>query len=388
VRILAKLIALALLTASLAASARAQVPEQQGFFGNIDGRWMWLGGDKVSVPGAAADVTNGPGGQMLIGYKLDPHWDVALAGDVQGLLSHLTKLQNGTLSVDTNHQHFDLELGYSDSWWRLSGGLRGIHYKQGATYAIAPASGFDQRDMYGIGPKIGAGIRLPISDSWAAVGGADAALVYTSYADTGTGVLLSNASYWQFVPQLSAELGISWRSSDVPSFSFTTGARFANSFNTAITAGGTHQGTLLEFGPFIRMAYNFAGPSRSQRLAVKEEREIWTNSPPTGSRRYVAYFGFERSTLSPVASSVVRQAAADIKTGRPATIAIAATDRDDGSTFSRALSLRRADAIREALIRDGVSPTQIEVGSSASAPQVTALQASIGAPQSHVRINY
>ena len=387
-RIAAKLIALAVLIASIAAPARAQVPEQQGFFGNIDGRWMWLGGDKVSIPGAAADVTNGPGGQMLIGYKLDPHWDAALAGDVQGLLSHLTKLQNGTLSVDTNHQHFDLELGYSTGWWRVDGGLRGIHYRQGATYAIAPVTGFDQREMYGIGPKIGAGIRLPVSESWAVVGGADAALLYTSFTETGGGVLLSNTSYWQFVPQLSAELGISWRSSDSPSFSFTTGARLATSFNTAITADSRHQGTLLEFGPFIRMAYNFAGPSRSARLAVKEEREIWTNSPPTGSRRYVAYFGFERSTLSLVGSSVVRQAAEDIKRGRPATIAIAAADRADGSDYSRALSLRRADVIRAALISDGVPPTQIDIGTDADAPQISAVAASIGEPQSRARICY
>ncbi|HLG47588.1 MAG TPA: Lpg1974 family pore-forming outer membrane protein [Reyranella sp.] len=387
-RIVAKLIALAVLATSIAAPARAQVPEQQGFFGNIDGRWMWLGGDKVSVPGASADVTNGPGGQIMIGYKMDAHWDAALAGDVQGLLSHLTKLQNGTLSVDTNHQHFDLELGYSDGWWRVDAGLRGIHYKQGATYAIAPVSGFDQRDMYGIGPKIGGGIRLPISENWGVIGGADAALLYTSFNEMGTGVLLSNTSYWQFVPQLSAELGVSWRSSDSPSFSFSTGARIAASFNTAITADGSHQGTLLEFGPFIRMAYNFAGPSRSARLAVKEEREIWTNSPPTGSRRYTAYFGFESSTLSLVARSVVHQAAEDIRNGWPAVIAIAATDRDDGSDLSRALSLRRADAIREALISDGIAPTQIDIGTAASAPQVPALQASIGTPQNRARINY
>ena len=391
-RIVAKLIALAIplaiLAAAIAAPARAQVPEQQGFFGNIDGRWMWLGGDKVSVAGASAAVTNGPGGQMLIGYKFDPHWDAALAGDVQGLLTTLTKLQNGTLSVDTNHQHFDLEVGYSDGWWRVNGGLRGIHYKQAASYSIPPASGFDQRDMYGIGPKIGVGARLPISENWGVIGGADAALLYTSFNETGTGVLLSNTSYWQFVPQLSAELGVSWRSSDSPSFSFSTGARVATSFNTAITADGTHQGTLIEFGPFIRVAYNFAGPSRSARMAVKEEREIWTNAPPTGSRRYTAYFGFEQSSLSLVGSSVVHQAAEDIKSGRPATIAIAATDRDDGSSFSHALSLRRADAIREALIRDGVSPTQIDIGSAASAPQVTALQASISAPQNRAHISY
>jgi outer membrane protein OmpA-like peptidoglycan-associated protein len=388
VRRFARLAAIAGLIAAIAAPARAQVPEQQGFFGNIDGRWMWLGGDRINVGGAASDVTNGPGGQIMIGYKIDPYWDAALAGDVQGLLSHLTKFQNGTISVDTNHQHFDLEFGYSRDWWRLNAGLRGIHYKQGATYSITPLSGFDQREMYGIGPKIGAGMRLPISDSWGVVGGADAALLYTNFTDTGSGVLLNNASYWQFVPQLSAELGLSWRSSDTPSFSVTTGARVAASFNTVITGDSSRQGTLLEFGPFVRMAYNFAGPSRSARLAVTQEREIWTNAPPTGHHRYTAYFGFERSELSLVGSTAVRQAADDVKRGQPATISIAATDRDNGSPYSRTLSLRRADAIRAALVREGVAPAQIDVGAESDAPQVTALQASIAEPQGRARISY
>jgi len=388
VRRIVKLVALAGLAAAITSPSRAQVPEQLGFFGNIDGRWMWLGGDRVTVNGAAAPVTDGPGGQIMIGYKLDPSWDVALAGDVQGLLSHLTKLQNGTLSVDTNHQHFDLELGYSRDWWRINGGLRGIHYRENASYFIPPVSGFDQREMYGIGPKIGVGARLPISESWALVGGADAALLYTNFSETGSSVLLSNTSYWQFVPQLSAELGISWRSSDTPSFSFTTGARIATSFNTTITADGSHQGTLIEYGPFIRMAYNFAGPSRSARMAVKEEREIWTNSPPTGSRRYVAHFGFEKSELSLVSGSLVRQAAEDIKHGRPATIAISATDRDAGSDYSRALSQRRADAIREALMREGVAPAQIDVAAEAETTPAPALTASITPPQGRARISY
>jgi outer membrane protein OmpA-like peptidoglycan-associated protein len=132
-----------------------------------------------------------------------------------------------------------------------------------------------------------------------------------------------------------------------------------------ITADSSHQGTLIEYGPFIRMAYNFAGPSRSARMAVKEEREIWTNNPPTGSRRYVAHFGFEKSELSLVGASLVRQAAEDIKHGRPATIAIAATDRDAGSAYSRMLSQRRADAIRAALLRDGVAASQIDVAAEA-----------------------
>lgn len=367
-----RLIALAGLVAALSAPAVAQVPEQQGFFGNIDGRWMWLGGDRISSSAGTAPVTNGPGGQMLIGYKLDPRWDVALAGDVQGLLSTLTQFRNGTLSVDTNHQHFDLEAGYSTAWWRVNAGLRGIHYRQGAVYNIPGFAGADQREMYGIGPKVGVGVRLPVSERWAVVGGADAALLYTSFADTGGGVLLNNASYWQFIPQIGGELGMSWRSSDSPSFSFTTGARIATSFNTSITSDGSRQGSLVEYGPFIRMAYNFAGPSRSQRLAVKEEREIWTNAPPTGSQRYVVHFGYERSDINPFAASVIRQAADDIRRGRPADIAIASTDLDNGSDYSRALSRRRAEAIREALARDGISPAQVDIIAAGEVPPLAA----------------
>jgi hypothetical protein len=51
---IARLIALAGLVGAPAIPALAQVPEQQGFFGNIDGRWMWLGGDRISSQGGTA----------------------------------------------------------------------------------------------------------------------------------------------------------------------------------------------------------------------------------------------------------------------------------------------------------------------------------------------
>src|SRR4051812_23399616 len=84
---------------AMSATANAQVPQGQGFFGNVDGRWMWLGGDPIGTPiGTVGRTSSGPGGQLLIGYKLSANWDVALAGDVQHLLHDLTKLPNGTLS--------------------------------------------------------------------------------------------------------------------------------------------------------------------------------------------------------------------------------------------------------------------------------------------------
>lgn len=347
----AKIATLVALLVATAGAAHAQVPEEVGFFGNIDGRWMWLGGDRIVTTQGGASHGNGPGGQMLIGYKIDPRWDVALAGDVQGMIGELTKLRNGTLSVDTNHQHIDLEVGYSHGWWRLNAGLRGIHYNQIAGYNFPGFAGYDQREMYGIGPKVGIGARWAFTDSWAVIGGADAALLYTSFSDTGTGALVNNAAYWQLVPQLGSELGLGWRTSDVPSFSVTFGGRVAASFNTVITADGSHRGTSLEIGPFLRLAYNFAGPSR--RPAAAQALESDAPARPAASR--TVFFRFDSTEISPVAAAAIRQAADDVRNRRPATVRVAGQSDDD----DRSLADRRAAAVKDELARQGLDDRQM-----------------------------
>jgi hypothetical protein len=293
---------------------------------------------------------------MMLGYKISDNWDVALAGDVQGLMTELTKLQNGTLSVDTNHQHFDLEAGYSDRWWRVNAGLRGIHYRQIGSYNVIGFVGYDSREMYGIGPKVGAGARWALSDSWALVGGANAALLYTFFSESGNGMLTNGGAYSQFVPQLDGELGLNWRSSDSPAFSFTGGIRVASSFNTAITAGASHQGTLFEYGPFVRLTYNMSGPSRAPVAADS------AHATPAAPGGYLVFFDFDRSDLSPVAAGVIRQAADDARRGRPANIQVTGhADRAGNDEHNRALSLRRADAVKAELVRLGLSDAQISV---------------------------
>jgi outer membrane protein OmpA-like peptidoglycan-associated protein len=312
---------------------------------------MWLGGDQVKVPQSSS---NGPGGQLLLGYKWSPEWDVALAGDIQGLMTELTKFRNGTLSVDTRYQHVDLELGYSFEWWRFNFGLRGIHYKQGGNYNTPSFSGYDQREMHGIGPKVGVGARFGIADDWAIVGSADAALLFTSFYDFGNGALINNGSYWGVVPQLGAELGINWRSSETPSFSVTVGGRIAASFNTAITASTSNRGTLVDYGPFVRIAYNFAGAASRRQAVVAEAAP----ASPSGGHGYTVFFGFDRAEISPVAAATLRRAADDWRRGRPVEIRISAPegrrDRDDE------LSRRRADAVRAQLLHHGLAEPAVQ----------------------------
>lgn len=341
-----------------AATAQAQVPEQHGFFGAIDGRWMWLGGDRIDNNfGGAAPTTNGPGGQLMMGYKFDANWDVALAGGVQQMITEVTKIRGGTLSLDTSHQHVDLEVGYSQDNWRLNAGLRGLHYTMGVNYSGLPASGYDRREMYGIGPKAGVAGRFAVSESYAVIGGLDAALVYANFVDSGTGALVPNGSYWQFVPQAGAELGLGWRSSDSPGFSVTAGGRIDASFNTAINVGDT-RGTRLDFGPFLRLAYNFGGPS--YRLAAGAPPPQAPATPKAPS--YMVFFDFDRSNLSPAAQATIRQAASAAQNGRVARIQVTGhADRAGADAYNMTLSLRRANTVKADLVQNGIAAQSIVV---------------------------
>ena len=123
-----------------------------------------------------------------------------------------------------------------------------------------------------------------MSDNWAVVGGANAALLYASYTDYGNGMFSWSTSYSGIIPQLDTELGLNWRSSDNPLFSMTVGARVTTSFNTSITADSTHRGTMVEFGPFVRVAYNFTGPTRTMALTA-EASDAPAAAPPTTRAR-------------------------------------------------------------------------------------------------------
>lgn len=150
---------------------------------------------------------------------------------------------------------------------------------------------------------------------------------------------------------------MNWRSDDTSNFSVTVGGRAAASFNTAITSTGTHKGTLVDYGPFVRLAYNFAG--RTPAAIASNAPAPATAATPGG---YLVFFDFDRSDLSPVASSVVHQAADDARRGRPASIQVTGhADRSGSDEYNRALSLRRANAVKAELVRLGLSDAQISV---------------------------
>jgi len=111
---------------------------------------------------------------------------------------------------------------------------------------------------------------------------------------------------------------------------------------------------------------------RDEFLAAMEELE---GGPPVGvaPSTYIVLFDFDRSNINAAAQVVIDQVLADAAaTGM--TVGISATghaDRSGSEDYNMGLSLRRADAVREALIAGGIDGNAITVaGRGESEPAV------------------
>lgn len=85
-------------------------------------------------------------------------------------------------------------------------------------------------------------------------------------------------------------------------------------------------------------------------------------APPPPPRMWMVFFDTNSSTLSGQANTTV-SAAAGVATATPNTkVEVSGyTDTEGSAAMNKALSLRRANAVRDALIRNGVSAQSIRV---------------------------
>ena len=84
--------------------------------------------------------------------------------------------------------------------------------------------------------------------------------------------------------------------------------------------------------------------------------------PAPAVTSFMVFFDWDRSNLSAQALNTIKQAAAAYKTKGSARItATGHTDTSGPANYNMALSLRRANAVKDALVRDGVPATAISV---------------------------
>ena len=93
--------------------------------------------------------------------------------------------------------------------------------------------------------------------------------------------------------------------------------------------------------------------SRPQALA--------TPPPPMAQAPWLVFFDWDKSKLSPEAMTTISQAAQAYKTTSGARISnVGNTDTSGSTDYNMALSMRRADAVKSALIENGIPAAAIE----------------------------
>ena len=103
-----------------------------------------------------------------------------------------------------------------------------------------------------------------------------------------------------------------------------------------------------------------------------EKKQMAQTMPAMTPANYTVYFDFDKSVINPAGQVVINQVLADASKHAPSSVSVTGhTDRAGPEDYNMALSLRRADSVRSALISGGVAADKITVaGRGESEPAV------------------
>ena len=103
-----------------------------------------------------------------------------------------------------------------------------------------------------------------------------------------------------------------------------------------------------------------------------EKKQMAETMAPMSPANYTVYFDFDKSVINPAGQVVINQVLSDASQHAPSSVSVTGhTDRAGPEDYNMALSLRRADSVRSALISGGVAADKITVaGRGESEPAV------------------
>jgi outer membrane protein OmpA-like peptidoglycan-associated protein len=123
----------------------------------------------------------------------------------------------------------------------------------------------------------------------------------------------------------------------------------------------------------VGLTYRFGAPKASKVAAAAPTPAPAAKPAAPVAQNYMVFFDFDKATLTPEGQAVVSKAAAAYKAGaRPRIDLTGHADRAGSDAYNMKLSQRRADAVKAALVGQGVAAGQIAVAAKGeSAPLVS-----------------
>ena len=365
----------ALTTVAFAGVAQAQV-QTPGFFGSLTGFYGFRGGSDTELfTGFGGTGAVAPGrtleGILYGGYRFGD-FDVAV-GLTGGTLSQRTNVIPATLTTTNQARFFavDLEGGYDAAFGNVGVrpfiGVRYTNWKH--TFGVPASAGVGSPassdiTTWGIGPRLGVDGAVRLSEMFSLFAGGSGSVLFGRLNESGffTGLAIPSpsGSTTRTTFNFDGKLGVAFE--PMPLLSIAVGYRAEywsgetlTSFTTTTGGMGAGRGNRFAHGPFIRVAYNIGAPNAAPAPMVQPPVVVDRNA-------YMVFFDFDRSNITPTASETIRKAAADAKAGQKTRVGVTGhADRAGSDAYNMALSLRRANAVKDELVRNGIPATAIAV---------------------------
>jgi OmpA-OmpF porin, OOP family len=104
----------------------------------------------------------------------------------------------------------------------------------------------------------------------------------------------------------------------------------------------------------LTVGYKFGQPSRAA--------EPPPTPAPTTRQSFIVFFDFDRADITPPAMQTIQQAVAVAKSGNRTSLSVTGhADRAGTDAYNMALSMRRANAVKDVLVRQGIPAANIQV---------------------------
>jgi len=355
--------------------AHAQVQSGTGFFGFVDGAYFFAGGSGPrlsSIPGLTAQAKPGDGWGVdgKLGWAFGGGWDVAIGGAYHGYgrgKSAGNSFASTFRVTDSKVWNLDGEVGYTISGpgygVRPALGVRVLRVVQKSSddvLLVFPGGPVSNRNAtWAFGPHVGVDAAMNLFGPVSLFGGLETALLWGKVRNSFSSQFLNVGSKdSRMMWQIGGRLGLDWEI--VPLVHIAAGYRVNYSEGLTIATatldaadGAVGRGSVLEHGPFVRLTFNWGAPAPGV-----------PSSPPvsSGTRSFMVFFDFDRANLTPTAVQTIKQAAEQAKAGRATRIDVTGhADRAGADAYNMALSLRRAIAVKDQLVREGLGASQIAV---------------------------
>jgi len=100
------------------------------------------------------------------------------------------------------------------------------------------------------------------------------------------------------------------------------------------------------------------------------------------AKSYLVFFDFDKSNITPEAEKIIEQAAANAKSSKATSISLTGhTDAAGSEKYNMALSLRRANAVKAALVKLGIPDSEISVVGKGKSDPLVATKDGVREPQ-------